>query len=321
MTAELIMTVEEMKDRNKWLNMRMEGIGGSDAGIIVGLNKYKSAFSLWLEKTGQVEPEDLSDNEKIYWGNVLEEAVARRFSEVTGKKVQRRGMMRSVAYPFMFANVDRMVVGEDAGLEIKTAGTFQAAKWEGDEIPDTYYCQCQHYMAVTGYKKWYIAVLIGGNHFVWKEVLRNDDDIEALIAAEKTFWEMVQNKDMPDVDWTENCQAALAERFSGKKQEDALYLPAEAEAILKEYDELDAAKKEVEQAIQLKKNQLCLLLGEYETGYVGERKITWKEQAGRESVDLKAIKKNDTELFQRLADGKYIKVSKASRPLRIGKGA
>ena len=71
--AKLIMTVEEMENREAWLSERKKGIGGSDASVIVGLNKWTSPFTRWMEKTGQAEAEDLSDNEYVYWGNVLEE--------------------------------------------------------------------------------------------------------------------------------------------------------------------------------------------------------------------------------------------------------
>jgi putative phage-type endonuclease len=97
-----------------------------------------------------VEPEDLSDNEWIYWGTKLEQLVADRFCEVTGKSVRRRGLLKSDRKPFMLASVDRVVVGENAGLECKTANSYASKEWEGDNVPDTYYAQCQHYMAVTG---------------------------------------------------------------------------------------------------------------------------------------------------------------------------
>lgn len=195
--AKLIMTVEEMQNRSKWLKMRKAGIGGSEAAAIVGLNPWKSAFQLWMEKTGQVEPEDLSDNEYVYWGNVLEQAVADRFCELTGKKVQRRGMLQDDEYPYMLASVDRMVVGENAGLECKTTNAFNSKVWADDELPDSYYIQCQWYMMVTGCEKWYIAVLIGGNKFIWKEVPRNAADIEALRKAAVDFWSMVITNTMP----------------------------------------------------------------------------------------------------------------------------
>ena len=69
----------------EWLEDRRKGIGGSDVATILGLNQYKSAYQLWLEKTGQVELKD-TESEPAYWGNVLEEVVAKEFQERTGKK-------------------------------------------------------------------------------------------------------------------------------------------------------------------------------------------------------------------------------------------
>ena len=182
MKGKLIMTVEQAADRVAWERVRNSGIGGSDIACIMGLNPWKSAYALYAEKHGDVEAEDLSDNEFVYWGTVLEQVVADRFCELTGKKVRKCGTLQDESYEFMLANVDRLVVGENAGLECKTANGFKSKDWDGDELPDSYYCQCQWYMAVTGYDKWYIACLIGGNHFVWKEIPRNDEFIEDMRA-------------------------------------------------------------------------------------------------------------------------------------------
>ena len=187
--CDLILSCHEAEnDHAKWLETRNAGIGGSDASVIMGLNPYKSPYQLWLEKTGQAEAPDLSGNQYIYWGHKNESNIADWFMETTGKKVRKLGTLRSRAHPFMLANVDRAVMGEESGLEIKTAGVSQAKKWKGDEIPDAYYCQCLHYLAVTGASRWYIAVLIGGNEALYKTVERNEEDIKALIQAEADFW-------------------------------------------------------------------------------------------------------------------------------------
>ncbi|MCI4170689.1 YqaJ viral recombinase family protein, partial [Bacillus spizizenii] len=78
-------------------------------------------------------------------------------------------------YPFMLANVDRLVVGDRAGLECKTASEDLKGEWVGEEVPDAYLVQCQHYMAVTGLCAWWIAVLIDGNTFVYKKVERDEE--------------------------------------------------------------------------------------------------------------------------------------------------
>ena len=312
MDAELIMTVKEMEDRDAWLKMRTQGIGGSDASIIAGMNRWKSPFQLWQEKTGQVEPEELDDNEYIYWGRVLEQAVADRFSELTGKQVHKQGMLQNKDYPWMLANVDRMIVGENAGLECKTTNSFAGKQWDGDNLPDAYYLQCQHYMMATGMKKWYIACLIGGNHFVWKPVERNEEDIQALFNLEKEFWEInVQKGVMPDVDGTDSCTQALRERFPGGNVEE-IELPSDAEQILKDLDMYQESEKQSKEKIAELKNRLALMLGDHEAGFCGDRLITWKTQKGRVTVDSKALKKEMPEIFDR-----YSKVGKPTRNIKI----
>lgn len=311
MNAKLIMTVEEMQDRKKWEQLRNLGIGGSDAAVIAGLNRWKSPFQLWLEKTGQAEPEDLSDNEYVYWGTVLEQAVADRFCEITGKKVRRQGMVQSTSDEWLLANIDRMVVGENAGLECKTANGFSAKQWDGDAVPDSYYLQCQHYMMVTGCDIWYIAVLIGGNHFVYKEIPRNEEDIAALYAAEKAFWEKnVKGGEMPDVDGSDSCTDALRERFPGGDME-AITLPEAAAGIVTRLDELKETEKNVKEGIKKAQNELCEMLGNCEIGYIGERKITWKTQAGRTTVDSKKLKTELPDIYE--------KYSKKGSPIRVFK--
>lgn len=138
-------------ERNKddWLRLRKSGLGGSDAGAVCGLNPYSSPLQVFCDKTTE-EVQD-HDNESMRQGRDLEEYVAKRFMEETGKKVRRSNFMyRSEEHPFMIADVDRLIVGEDAGLECKTANAYNADKWKDGKIPAHYIIQCCHYMAVTG---------------------------------------------------------------------------------------------------------------------------------------------------------------------------
>ncbi|MCD7810380.1 MAG: YqaJ viral recombinase family protein [Ruminococcus sp.] len=277
MQYELVMTVKERKDRQKWLEVRNTGIGGSDAACILGLSKWKSAFQLWNEKTHKVEPEDLSDNEFIYWGNYFEEGVAKWFSEKTGKQVRRQGLIRSKEYPFMLASVDRMVIGENAGLECKTASDFKKSEWEGGEIPAAYYVQCQHYMAVTGCDKWYIACLIGGNKPIYKEVPRNEEEIKALIEAEKFFWERnVVAKELPSADGSDACTKAILNRFPGDKEIPAVDMNSEYDLLCHDLNILKQEKSKLEKIITEKENKLKLCLGNSTFGRTASFNIYYK---------------------------------------------
>lgn len=300
MNAKLIMTVEQMKYRDIWRQTRNLGIGGSDAGAIMGMNPWKSKYQLWLEKTGQAEPEDISGKESVYWGTVLEAPVADRFAELTGKKIRRAGMMQNIKDPWMLANVDRLIVGEKAGLECKCTNAFSVKDWKEDNLPDSYYWQCQHYMMTTGLPVWYIAVLIGGNSFDYKAVPRHDDDIKALYEAEEEFWlKNVKEGIMPDIDGSELTQKALEAQYPGKNS-DPIELPSEAAAILQLYYDFDKQYKEAKAAADEQKNKLCAMLGDYEIGFIGDKKITWKRYDGRITVNAKKLKKDYPEIYKQV---------------------
>ena len=132
-------------EHTEWLKYRKRGIGGSDAGAICGLNPYRTAMEVYQDKITDVTED--CDNEAMRQGRDFEDYVARRFMEATGKKVRRaNAMFCHEEYPFMLADVDRMVVGENAGLECKTANLFMADKWKDGNIPESYLIQCLHYM-------------------------------------------------------------------------------------------------------------------------------------------------------------------------------
>lgn len=312
MDAKLIMTVKEMQNRQNWLDMRNKGIGGSDAGVIMGSSPWKSRYQLWLEKTGQVQPEDLSEKEAVYWGTVLEQAVADRFVELTGKAVRRSGMMQNTEHPWMLANVDRLIVGESAGLECKTTNAFSSKEWEDDQLPDSYYWQCQHYMMATGLSSWYIAVLIGGQKFDYKEIPRNEEDIQALFGAESEFWNQnVLEHIMPDVDGSDSTTAAIKSQYPNGGETAPFDLPDEAEEIISLYDGLKQQKEEITKAMQEQQNKLCLMLGDNEIGLIGDRKVTWKHQKGRVTVDSKKLRSEYPDIYKACAkQGKDLRVFK-----------
>ena len=177
--------------RVDWLKLRRHSIGGSDAAAIVGLNDYASPFSVWSDKQGVVE--DKPDNEAMRQGRDLEDYVAQRFCAETGKRVKRCNYtLYNTLYPFAHANIDRSIVGENAGLECKTTSALNTRKFKNGDFPANYYVQCMHYMAVTGCDKWYLAVLVLNKAFMVFEIARDEGEIAALMEAERDFWAHVE---------------------------------------------------------------------------------------------------------------------------------
>lgn len=309
MSCDLIMTVEEMQDRKAWLEMRKQGIGGSEAAVVLGISKWKSPWDLWLEKTGQVEIEDFS-NDYIEAGNRLEPVIADWFCDKTGKKVRRCGMLRSREHPWMLADVDRLIVGENAILECKTTASWKGGEWDEDNLPDSYYLQVQHYMAVGGYDKAYVACLIGGNKFIWKEVYRNEEDIQLLIEAEKYFWEHnVIAKELPDADGSDACAKAIAEHFKGGGTE-AEDLEGEYDLLCRDLTALKEDKKKLEQVITEKENKLKVRLGNSEFGRSAKFNVYFKT-TNRDAFNSKQFQKDYPELYS-----KYLKTT-SYRSLRV----
>lgn len=283
--------------REEWLKYRTGGIGGSDVSIIAGINPFKSVHQLWLEKTGQVEPEQ-TESEYAHFGTLLEPIVRKEFTTRTGIKVRQKHMLlQSTEYPFMYADLDGVINedGELAIFEAKTASQYKMDTWE-EEVPAGYILQVQHYMAVTGAKKTYIAALVGGNHFVYHVVERDEVMIAKIIAMEKYFWEThVLGGIEPIPDGSEATTNYFNSKFSDSNGQ-TIELPEEALAICEEYERLSEQLKELEIAKSAAANQLKSYLKEAEAGTVGDRKIIWK-QIFKSSLDQKRLKEEKPDIY------------------------
>ncbi|WP_186441720.1 YqaJ viral recombinase family protein, partial [Desulfamplus magnetovallimortis] len=165
----------------EWLQYRRSGIGGSDAGAIAGVNPYSSIASVYFDKVGEINssPDMQEASEAIYWGKRLEDIIADEFAKRTGLQIEKSHyILRSEENPFMLANLDRIITGKEEGLECKTTSSFKKCDWDEECIPEMYMAQVQHYMAVTGFEGWWVAVLIGGNHFRYQYIERDDEYID-----------------------------------------------------------------------------------------------------------------------------------------------
>lgn len=300
---------KDMSDKD-WLAHRQTGIGGSDVGVILEVNKWKSPIQLYFEKIGEVK-EPVLDNEYIYWGNVLEDIVAQEFSKRTGKKVRRvNKMFRHPKYDFMIANIDRSVVGEDALLECKTTSEYNKDKWQDEEIPSSYLAQVQHYLAVTGYKKGYIAVLIGGNRFVWKEIERDEDLINLIIDKEKEFWERyILGEEIPNMDGSNATTEFLKHKYHESLDSEKI-LNNDIETTIEALNAVKAEEKEIKILKQKYENEIKATLGNEERGMSKNFKVSWKMQ-NKKSFDKKEFEKDYPDLAN-----EYTKKSK-HRVLRI----
>ena len=287
----------------EWLRLRKTGIGGSDAGAVCGVNPYSSAIKVFRDKT--TDNYSKTNNEAIRIGHDLEQYVASRFSEVTGLKVRRSNYMyRSIEHPFMIADIDRLVVGENAGLECKTVSAYNADKWADGKTPLHYIMQCYHYMVVTGKKTWYIAAVILGKEFVYRKLEWDDKIISELINSEEYFWNnYILTRIMPPPDGSGACDEIIAEYFKKAKKSSSIELVGfddklnRRENILRQISVLQEEQKKIEQEIKL---YMC----DNEYAYSNDFNISWCN-VDSVRLDTKRIKAEEPAVYSKYAKASH----------------
>lgn len=311
-TAKVVFdTREDSEERTNWLSMRGNSIGGSEIGAIAGFSSYGSALTVYNEKLGLVEK--FKGNIHTLFGTRMEpmirEWVQEDFVKETGIKLttyEYPYMMLDKEKEFFSANIDGIGIveedyiywenrdtaeikfipkGEMFGLEIKTGSEFLKKMWAGEEIPDSYYCQCQWYMGVTGLNYFLIIYLLG-KEVKWKVVPRNEGDIKALREIGVDFWE---NHIIPKIP---------PEPTGIKKETDEILeqqVLDDAEEIditdkkLTKYNEISEQIKELEKERERIKQEIFLEMGNSKKATDGSYKLS-RYVVTRDKIDNKTLK-------------------------------
>jgi len=199
----------------EWYEFRQNGIGGSEAGIVMGLSQYGNSAKMYYEKLGIIDP-FMEDNEKMFWGRALEQEIAEKWMYWDGnkngylknyaeRKIVRRcrklnGYSVNTDYPWLFGSVDRLInrkggyklstgesFDEEKGLEIKTIEDFVARQWESG-IPVSYIIQVHVYMIIFDIDYFELAVLMNGRYLDVHPIDRNEALCLEIIRKTKNFW-------------------------------------------------------------------------------------------------------------------------------------
>ena len=279
------MAIRQIKREGKeeWLNLRRQYIGGSDAAAVCGLNEFQSPYALWCEKRGISPPFD--GNERTRIGEYMEDYVAMRFEEETGKKVRKCNFsFINDQYPWAIADVDRIVIGEDAIIECKTTSEMNMKHYRDGAYPARFYVQCQHYMAVLGKEMAYLCVLIGNREFKIYPIQRNEKEIEALMDAEKQFSEWMKSGEEPPANPVDVNSIELAHPIGNGTSIELFGSQNIMRRYLEIKSEIAAMEKEADGiAATLKQD-----MGDAEKGTDGEFICTWANRT-RTTFDKKAF--------------------------------
>jgi putative phage-type endonuclease len=314
-----------------WQKKRMGSLGGSDAGAVMGMNNFASPLTLYLQKKGLVPASEMSRAAKR--GKILEPVILQftreEFPLMEIETVPY--MFYSPDYPFMSANIDGIIKvtpnihagwfgwGMDGfndniigGHEIKSAKTDYG--WSKDEIPDSYYCQVQHYMAVLGLPWFLLSVYILDTEEVRHyPVKRNEKFIADLIEKEKDFWEnYIVPGIMPAAIGIENEDDMITGMFQGTQG--TIRLGDAERELCAEHVRLNATKKD----IQDRMNAIAITVKEAIIQNAGDNLVEKKASAvaGPYTVSWSffEMRRVDTEALRKagLYD-QYAKVSETDR--------
>lgn len=311
-------------ERTKWLEARTNTIGGSEIGSIAGYNKYGSALTVFNDKLGLGKK--FEGNIHTLFGNRMEPVIREWVQEDFEKDTKIK--LNTYEYPYMMidkdvdylsANIDGIGILEDSytywenkdtgeiayipkgemfGLEIKTGSEFLKKMWAGEEIPDSYYCQCQWYMGVTGLKYFLIIYLLG-KEVKWKVVPRSEDDIKALREIGKDFWENYILTKTPPAP-TGNPKETEDINYQQKLSDDSEINITDSK--LTQYKSVSDEIKELETKKEQLKQEIFLEMGNNKKGSDGSFKIS-RFEVKKDKLDTKTLKEKYPVTYEAIFNG------------------
>lgn len=287
-----------------WLNERKSGLGGTDGAAILGLSKYATGYDVWCQKLGMVPSKD--ETPAMRWGHLLEPVVAQAYCERTGRSVWNPDqLMRHSLHDFIIGTPDRLVIGAKRGLECKTSAAHMADVWGpdgSDVIPEHYLVQVCHYMALTDYDVWDVAVLIGGSDFRIYTIHRDRDFEQRYIDALVTWWHRhIVGGEQPEITGETSIAETLTRRFVRQNDDISLDASIDDESLMHQLDTIKKSISALELDEQLITNKLKSRMGDASSLNGTSRYVTWRSPKPTVKVDWHQVA---DELMRMLPDDK-----------------
>lgn len=283
----------------EWLEKRLSGIGGSEAAAACGVDKYMSKLELWARKTGRWNSENECNSERIRLGRDLEYYIAKRFSEATGKEFRvSDAMYMHDEFDCIIADLDGVIVGENAGLECRTVNSaFEKLPEKFEELPRNLLAQCYHYLAVMNFERIYLALLdlFSGELKIF-EIPFDEKKCAALLECELRFWnDHVMADIRPRPDGSDSADEAL-KRLAKPICEEPIDFEIYSESVGELYG-LRQKIKEFEVRERVLRQELIDALDGNSNAFTEKFRINFTRQS-RKILDQKLLKENHAEIFR-----------------------
>lgn len=275
-TPEGVLVCPYDTPRDEWLGLRRHGIGGSDALAVLGLDPWKPRMAVWLDKTGAGVGQEQSD--RMRWGQIVEAPIVEWFTERTGVKAARCGMLRHCDREWQRVSVDRLT--SDGGLlEVKNTNYHRRGEWEddlGEIVADGAEAQAQHGLAVTGLPHAWVCAQVGGEPPVIRRVDRDEAFIADLTAVEAEFWALVQAMTPPALDGGAAAAKLIARLYPVAVPGSTVELTAGQVGLLREYKKEGQVKAAAEKRQEEIKAEITAAMGTAEAAmFAGQKVARW----------------------------------------------
>lgn len=267
-----------------WHALRREHIGGSEVAALFGAHAQLTHYELWHQKAGLLPAPDLGGNDRVFWGTVLEPAIAQGVASKTGWNVRKvRSYFSCRPELRLGCSLDYEIVAHDRGpgvLEIKTADWLVAKEW-GGEPPLSYELQLQSYFRGTGRGWGAMAVLVGGNDLRIFDYERRPKTLALVEREVALFWKSIEEKRAPKPDFGRDGETIgkLYGRAAGGKTIDLTGHNRLPELIL-EYQRAAGEEGANKRARDRAKAEILTIAGDAETVLCGEYRLGLGAVAG-----------------------------------------
>jgi putative phage-type endonuclease len=252
----------------------------------MGISPWKTPYKLWLEKTKQIEAEDISGHWQVQRGVENEPKARAQLELMLGRDFPPQLFIHP-EYDFMRVSLDG--INKETLIEIKCPGkkTFEEAV--NGKVPDHYMAQIQYQLMCSGCTK---AIYFCFQPESGKSALVNvEPDLELQKKIKKgviDFWQSIQSMEPPEM--TDKDYTVVTERT---------WLDASIE-----YKNIQGMIKSLEERLDILKTTFIekgipLMIGSLKvTPYMRQGSVDYKKIEALKGVDLEPYRKPPTRAWR-----------------------
>ncbi len=267
-----------------WRQLRAQHLGGTEVPALFNEHQYLTPYELWHRKAGLLPEPDLMDDERVFWGSLLEPAIAAGVARRTGWNIRKvRHYYSARPGLALGGSLDYEISGHPKGpgvLEIKTVDGLIARRW-GAEPPLAYQIQLQVYLALSGRAWGAMAVLVGGNELRLVEYESRPRAIEIIERRVAEFWESIEAGIPPAPNYAADAET-ISQLYRNAEAGKSLDLTGDNRlpSLLTEYEHAAGMRRRHEREAKALRAEILVAIGDAEVALCGEWTIKASTVAG-----------------------------------------